>query len=320
MDRRLAGALLVIAVLAVAVVMPLLGGQRTTGTAQPVAVPRDPRMGDCLLQRPEGIGPPRGQPFRAAAGSTSPATVSRPLGATLGSCENSAVAAEVVLTVSAAGDIETRQRKVAETGIDCHAAALRYAGLGRFADGVRPATVTAQQAADDPVGWRMSINIRTAWVFPSPFLRAAGRIWAACVVAPPRDATYRGTLAEAFTTGRLPDEYGTCWNAPVVTPAVESVDCRQPHLSELLSVGVITERTRVTTEGLRESCRRLAIAAVGRQDPTDAGRLVLKTTPARMYASGLDRSVNVSCYLTSAGPRLSGTLMGLRNHPVPFAG
>ncbi len=309
------------AVLAVAVVVPLLGGRRMTGSGGPVAIPRDPRMGDCLLQRPEGIAPPLTRSGALSSGtSNTPLAVSLPLGPTAVSCRNSAVAAEVVLTVTATGDIETRQRKIAQTGIDCHEAALRYAGLTRSAEGFRPSSVTPAQAAEDPVGWRMSINVRTAWVYPSPFLRSEGRIWAACVVAPPSDSSYRGTLAEAFSTGRLPDQYGTCWDAPAVTPSIETVGCHQPHQSELLSVGVIADRSRVTTADLRESCRRLAVAAVGRPDPTDGGRLVLKTTPARMYASDLDRSVSVSCYLTTAGPRLWGSLMGLHDHPVPFGG
>ena len=312
---------MVVAVFAVAVVVPLLGGHRTAGTAVPVAIPRDPRLGDCLLQRPDGIAPAFSRPAVDAPGTaTTSAAVSLPIGPTIVSCQSSSVAAEVVLTVSAEGDLPTRRRRVAESGIDCHAAAMSYAGLAHSREGFRPAGVTSAQAAADPVAWRMSINVRTAWVFPSPFLQSAGRIWAACVIAPPSDAPYSGSLADAFTTGRLPDRYGTCWNAPVVSPAVEAVDCQQPHLSELLSVGVVGDRSRVSTGDLRESCRRLAVAAVGRPDPTDGGRLVLKTTPTRMYPSDLDRSVSVSCYLTTAGPPLSGTLMGLHDRPVPFGG
>ncbi len=322
MDRRLVGALLVVAVFAVAIVVPLLGGLRVTGIAEPVPVPRDPRMGDCLLHQPESIAASFNRPAAAGrSGTAAPlSTVSRPLGPAVVPCQTSPVAAEVVLTVGAGGDPEARQQRVAETGIDCHDAALRYAGLTRSADGFRPGTVSPQQAAEDVVAWRMSINVRTAWVYPSPFLRAAGRIWAACVVAPPSDSSYRGSLADAFGTGRLPDQYGTCWNAPVVTPAVETVDCHEPHLSELLSVGVIADRSTVTTAELRDSCRRLAVAAVGKKDPTDGGRLILKTTPERMYPSDLDRRVSVSCYLTTAGRPLSGSLMGLHEQPVPFGG
>ncbi len=320
MDRRLIGALLVVAVFLVATVVPLLGGHRSTGIAQPAPIPRDPRMGDCLRERPQGIEPASAQPgvSGSVGNANTPTAVSSPLGPALVSCQSVSVAAEVVLTVAAAGSLEARQRRVAETGIDCHAAALRYAGLIRSAKGFLPATVSAAQAAEDPVGWRMSINLRTAWVYPSAFLRSAGRIWAACVVAPPSDGPYRGSLAGAFDTGRLPDRYGTCWNAPTVTPAVETVDCRQPHPSELLSVGVIADRSTVSTADLRESCRRLAAAAVGRLDPTAGGRLVLKTTPERLYSSELDRSVSVLCYLTSADRPLSGTLLGLHERPMPF--
>ncbi len=306
------------AVLAVAVVIPLLGGRRMAGTAEPVAIPRDPRMGDCLLQRPESIGPPLNQPFGSVTRSNSPTEVTRPLGATIVACDSSPVAAEVVLTVTAVGDIETRQRRVAETGIDCRDAALRYAGLTRSADGFRPATVTPQQAADDPVGWRMSINVRTAWVYPSPFLRSAGRIWAACVVAPPFDGSYRGSLAGAFTTGRLPDLYGTCWSSSTVSAGTLFTSCLQRHLGELISAGTAAATTG--SSDVQASCERLAAATLGREDPTAGGELVVRTSPAELYVADQNRSNNVLCYVTTAGPPLAGTLMGLHDSPVPFAG
>ncbi len=318
MDRRLAGALLVMAVLAVAVVMPLLGGRRITGLAEPVAVPRDPRMGDCLLQMPEGIAPALPRSGSSVSTAATPAAVSLPLGPRAVSCRSSAVAAEVVLTITAAGDIETRQRKVARTGIDCHEAALRYAGLTRSAEGFRPASMTPGQAADDPVSWRMSINIRTAWVYPSPFLRSQGRIWAACVVAPPSDVPYTGSLADAFTSGRLPDGYGTCWSSTQVSAGTAFTSCHQPHVAELISVG--SAGPTADSASLRASCERLAALTMGRTDPTAGGALSVKTSPPEFSVADENRSNNVVCYITSSDRQLVGTLMGLHDSPVPFGG
>lgn len=318
------GALLVVVVLSAAMTVPVLGGLRTSGTAAAAEPHPAPQLGDCLRERPAALNAaPVGlrAPAPAEAESQRAPTLG-PLGPTAVPCAGGTVAGEVILTVSADGDPPDVEGAVAESGINCRLAALAYAGLrsaGSSAEATLPLGMPDSGAADGPVTWKMTINMRSTWVYPSALQRAAGHRWAACVAAPPVDRLYTGSLAGALSGGHLPANFSTCWYAATVTPAVESVDCGRPHLSELLSAGIIRENTRVSTDEVRAACTRLAIAATGRVDPTDGGRLIIKTQPERMYDSQLDRSVSVLCYLATADQPLDGTLIGLHDRPVPFA-
>ncbi len=323
MDRRLIGALLVVIVLCGAMTVPVLGGLRTPGSATAAAPQPAPQLGDCLRERPAALNAaPIGlRSTTPAEPESARAPALGPLGPTVVSCGSGSVAGEVILTITADGEPADLEGAVDDSGINCRLSALAYAGL-RSAGSSAEATLPVDMpdgGAEGPVTWKMTVNVRTTWVYPSTLQRADGQRWAACVAAPPVDRRYAGSLAGALSGGRLPDNFGTCWYAAVVTPAVESVDCGRPHLSELLSAGVIRENTAVTTGELRDSCTRLAVAATGRADPTDGGRLLIQTSPQRMYDSKLDRSVSVLCYLTTADQPLTGSLIGLHDHPVPFA-
>ena len=60
MDRRLIGALLVVAVVAVAIVVPARDGLRIAGRGTTIDLPADPQVGDCLLMA-QSFGPCAGQ-------------------------------------------------------------------------------------------------------------------------------------------------------------------------------------------------------------------------------------------------------------------
>lgn len=316
MNPRLVGALLVLAVVAATISVPALTGRRTAGTAVTVELPRDPRVGDCVVNLPvELLGAATETPTGTGRRATEQTGSTGPLGPSFGSCTDGPVAGEVVAVASAGSDPGQLQ---APAGIDCRAAALSYAGLvlidGRF--------VLPNPAADDPVAWNLSVNVRSAWVLPSPLMQAQGRTWAACVVAPRDDARYTGRIVSAFNGGVLPDEFGTCWNARSVSAAVERVDCRAPHLAELISAGYVVDRSQITADDLRLSCERLAARVVGRSDPTVGAKLVVKTSPETLSSdtATFNMSVSVLCYLVTPDRPLDASLVGLRDQPLPYAG
>ncbi len=323
MDRRLIGALLVVIVLSAAMTVPVLSGLRTPGAAI-AAEPHDPpRLGDCLRERPAALNvAPIGLRATASVDSESPrAPVLGPLGPTVVSCAGGSVAGEVIRMVSADGNPADLEGAVADSGINCRLSALAYAGLtsaGSSAEATLPVGMPIGGAAGSPVTWKMTVNVRTTWVYPSALQRASGHRWAACVAAPPHNVSYSGSLAGALGGGRLPDGFGTCWSDQAVSVAVESVPCGRPHRSELLSTGIVPDNSKVSITDVRHACTRLAMAATGRADPTDGGRVLIKIAPEQLYQH-FERSVSVLCYLATADHSLTGTLIGLHDRPVPFA-
>jgi hypothetical protein len=140
----------------------------------------------------------------------------------------------------------------------------------------------------------------------------------ACLAAPPDGALYTGRLAGAFEGGRLPDEFGTCWNSRGVSAGIKTLDCTTPHLAELVSFGLVPDRSVVTYPQIRASCEQLAAQLLDRTDPTAGGALTVKTSPERVNPTGTD-SLTVLCYITPTDDReLGGTLVALGDRAVPF--
>ena len=323
MDRRLAGALLVVAVLVAAIVTPARSGLRMAGTAALIQLPGDPRVGDCLLGPAAEM---RAWPVQDGRAGSPPASSSPrwslpkvpqdPFAPAFAPCDGTAVAGEVVAIVSAAVDPQTRRARAQPSGLDCRSAGLKYAGLVPEAGGFAP----PDQPRDDPVSWRFSINLRSDWVLPSTMLQAAGRTWAACVVAPPDGGLYRGRIADAYSSGRLPDEFGTCWDVQVVSAAIRPVDCGESHMAELISAGWVPVRAATSMADIKSSCVRLAADVLDRGDPTAAGALDIKTSPASIDRLDEEASVSVLCFVGSADRSLAGTLGGRGERAIPYAG
>jgi hypothetical protein len=322
MDRRLIGALLLVAVLATGIVLAKSGGLRTVGAATMAELPVDPRVGDCLLESAAGSLPEPGSPNTASGPLITPAqSTIRPsnnvLGPRFGACTDArGVGGEVIAMLSATGDERSRRRQAEANGVDCRAASLQYAGLRAADDHFG----LAQPDTSDPVVWRMSINLKSGWVLPSPLLQSSGRNWLACIAAPSDGTLYTGHLAGAYDGGQLPDQFGTCWNSRGVSAASKTLDCRTPHLAELVSFGLVPDRSVVTYPQVRSSCEQLTARVMGRLDPTAGGALTIKTSPERINPTG-KYSLTVLCYVTPSGDReLGGTLVALGDKPVPFVG
>jgi hypothetical protein len=303
MHRRLVGGLLFAVALILAAVVPAIGGLRLAGIASPIQLPHYPRVGDCLLQTLNDVilNPPD--------------TTGPTLAPTFAPCDGRNVGGEVVAVVRATGDVRARVQHADASGVDCYHSSLEYSGLipfgGRY--------VLAGHSAGDPVDWNLTINARTAWVVPGPLLRTAGQTWVACVAAPLSGATFRGRLADAFHGGELPDEFGFCWiqNTP---SANGTASCGGSHYAELVSLGTIQNGAGIAVKDINGSCQRLAAAIVGRSDPTAAGHLAVQTSvsPNAAQTSTPPQPLHVICYIEPLTYPLSGTLVGLRDRPIPY--
>ena len=304
MVRRLLGGLLFAVVLTLAIVVPSFGGHRIEGFGIPIELPGDPRVGDCMLESLNDVI--LIQPTSSGASLTP----------TFVPCGDGQVGGQVVAVVRGTGDVRDRLRQAAASGVDCYQSSLRYSGL--VLDGGR--YVLADHSPNDPVDWNLTINVRTAWVVPSPLLRTAGQNWVACVAAPLSGATFRGQLARAFSGGTLPDEFGFCWEQSTPS-AVGAVPCGSRHFAELVSLGTIPGGTAVALADIESSCQGLAAQVIGRSDPTAAGDLAVGISVSSDSATSttVPQTQRIVCYIEPLTRPLFGTLVGLRDRPIPYS-
>ena len=299
MDRRLAGALLVVAVLTVAVVLPARDGIGIAGVATSIELPADPHVGDCLLTRYTG--------FETATAAESQ------LPLVFGHCSEGEVAGEVLAVLSAVGDPASRAAQVRSVGPDCQQLAFEHAGL-------LPANGNHYRLLDPPAGpvtWNPAVNLRQAWIFPDPVATAAGRTWAACVAGPARGGLYEGRLLAAYDGGKLPDGFGSCWDQPTVNVAMRQVNCSQAHLSEVISTGTMpAQPANLSRADIEGSCHRLVSRVMDRTDPTADGQLEIRINPDGEPRA--NRRLDIICYVVPTEHSLVGTLVGLGDRPVPL--
>lgn len=318
MDRRLGGALLVVTVLAVAISVPARDGLRVAGVASMMQFPAAPRVGDCLPEAAgELLGAAETAPSRAVSSTVRwrpPESAIEVLGPRFTQCREQSAVGEVVAVITAAGDPQARHQQVQDNGPDCREAGLRYAGLVSAGDHF----ALPHGTADDPVIWRLSIGIHSAWIYPTPLLQAHGETWAACVISPSNATSFVGPLAKAFDGGTMPSAFGTCWNSREVSASVETVSCGEPHLAELVSAGFVPDRSTTGTEQVKSSCAELAARVTGMDDPTAGGALVIKTSPETIDTRWASQPVSILCYLVAPDRPLSRSLFGLDDQPIPY--
>jgi hypothetical protein len=192
MDRRLVGVAVVVAAFTAVMIIPVLSGLRLPGTAEPVALPAPPAVGDCVAALPAGA---------TTAGLEQPVPMEQ---VQLGSCRG-AIAGEVVgfWPDEQALAQAPRSRRAGP----CYPPLAQYASLTLDA--------TSHGAAEpwlvEPVSWRPTLAFQAYLITPTDLERRAGRTWAACVVGPAGGQQYRGSLAGAFGIGALPIGFGSCW-------------------------------------------------------------------------------------------------------------
>lgn len=308
MDRRLLGVVMLVAAVVAVMAIPSLTGRRTSGTAVAVAFSGPPRVGQCLA------------PDRPAYWVVQPQTGSYvpqvPLDTIRFASCLGLIGGEIVSvwpTSSDPGFVTQAPRRN-----PCYPSTAAYAGLqtvGRSTDfpGV---------PAVGPVLWRPSIGFDPLQIVPGDAERRAGRDWVACLAIPSGHAGYVGTLREAFTSGAMPIQFGSCWAGADLDQLPVAVRCDEPHPAQLLAKGRVLDQNPGSTAAVEQSCTELAGRIMHTTDPTRDGKLkVVIDLPNNGGAETTQPPPTVACFVTTAGPQeLSSTLIGLADRPVPLAG
>jgi hypothetical protein len=298
-----------------------VGGIRVAGEPTRAALPIPPVVGQCLVDTvhvvPVDVD---GRPIEDHGGAVANGPgigVFGPPRAPFGPCVTGADE-EVAAVSSIVGPVGDHATIAGADRGGCRAGALHYAGLVPADRGY----TLPGPAGLEPIAWSFSIDVDAKWFIPSPVLRSAGQTWAACVVTDPDGRPYPGTIRSAFSGGILPARFGTCWRSEQLSVGVDYVDCGTAHRSELIATGSVVQSAWVDFDEMVASCGQIAARAMGRADPTLTGELRLATSPgADMWNRANRRSSSAVCYVTSATDRqLSGTLIGIGDGPIPWAG
>lgn len=304
MDRRLAGVVVLVLALVAVASIPSLTGRRTAGQAVPLTFADPPQVGQCLTS-----------PFPTAARMQSSVPEISVDDAQFGDCVG-VVGGEVVSVWARADDVGLGAGR---SGRDpCYPSTAEFAGLqstGRSTD-------LPGAPASGPVRWRPTIGYDPVRVVPGDVERRAGRDWLVCLAVPTGHASYSGTLRDAFTTGTMPAEFGSCWSGADLDQLPLTVRCDQPHPAELLAMGWIRDRVEAAGSVVDESCSAIAGRIMSTTDPTRGGKL---TVVADRLTGGVvsrpDAPLTVACFVTSVdSQQLLGTLIGLADRPVPLVG
>jgi hypothetical protein len=302
MDRRLAGALVLVAALVAVLVMPSLAGRRVAGAPLASTFPDPPMVGTCLLDPVPEESVNFGVPPEIAVTAAS-----------FGPCEGS-IGGEVVATWAELSAAE--QAPSSRLGGPCYLQAASFAGLepsGRSTD-------LPGAPSGGPAIWKPSIGMDAFLVVPGVREQNAGRTWRACLAVPVARTSYQGTLRAAFTTGDMPDEFGLCWQGVDLDLLPKLVPCDEPHPAELLATGFIRDRLQAPTEVIESSCVQIAARVMHTDDPTRGGVLrVVADRHSGGSASRDDSPLTIGCFVTTTGEQeLSGTVIGLGDDPVPL--
>lgn len=118
--------------------------------------------------------------------------------------------------------------------------------------------------------------------------RAADVGWLACTVRPQGGVPYSGSVRGLGMSWDRPAAFGQCGSGEGASVGYSGVSCAEPHQWQLLGVGpqvafavFATDRTMIDVlssrdaESFRESCPAFAAAAMGVDDPTYGGALVV---------------------------------------------
>jgi hypothetical protein len=303
MDRRPVGVALVVVALAAVMVVPVLSGIRSTGTAVPIGLPSPPAIGDCVARLPTDAPDPGQAPPRVP--------MDRVL---LGPCRG-AIAGEVVAywADEAALADAPRSRRAGP----CYPPLARYAALTSDAssiDAVQPWLV-------EPVSWRPTLAYQAFLITPTDLERRAGRAWSACVIGAAGGQEYRGSLAGSFGTGALPVGFGSCWAADASGQLAGPGDCAKPHTAQLLATGWTGPYGLSSDADVVSSCRRVAARVMETADPARGGQLTFVADRMGNLARGWNGNPStLGCFVATAYQRqLVGLVNGIGEGSIPFA-
>lgn len=294
LPRRVWGALVLVAGLALALVVPAVSGQRVSGTAGRAPIPGQPQVGDCLTAPYVGAGaavPVAGITLGAAPYDRCP-----------GAADGRRVFGEVVLVAADLTSFPT---------------VFPAVGGGRSPPPDPSACAGALRAY---LGWTA-----TSWdpVFddtlvllgPGAAQYADGQRWIACAVITGDRGYPVPVRAGAF--GRAADLYQQCADSRLGPRS--RVRCDDPHDVEVFGTAVIGPDGQ---GDLADTCARLITARTGLADPTAGGLFEVRagpddpnTVPPDVSASGQE----VICAIrVTAGRPLAASLVGVAGRPLPW--
>ncbi len=305
MDRRLAGVIVLVLVLAAATAVPAaLSGLRVAGEPVPMDFGAPPQVGECL-QAPLPLGESGGLAVEIPVTEV-----------VLGSCAG-LVGGEVVAWVPQRTVEDQEPGTSRRLRGPCFQESAQYAGLE-----ITGRRVVAPGApASDLVRWAPTVGFDAHRLVPGAEEGAAGRTWYACVAVPIVHDTYRGSIHGAYVAGQLPPEFAICWDGTDLDSMAKVLPCAGPHTAELLSTAWVVDRSTVTRAELQSGCEAIAARVLRRDDPTAGGLLSIVLDPVTRDGAVVgDEPQSVGCFVAANPPaQLIGTLVGLADRPVPFA-
>ncbi|WP_154674338.1 hypothetical protein [Nakamurella lactea] len=313
-DRRAVGVLLIVLGLLAAVIVPNVIGRGIPGSAQPVAVPAAPSIGDCV-----------GQPFDVQWNWVTDSAAYHYPDLSLGGCEL-AHYGEVVSVITHPTPVKMTDSSEGGLTVDdqnyqsCNDGAGPFIGLPDAA-GRPPSTLFGY--------WWLTIFVGFAPLAPTAQQRAAGAQWLACTVyLTDRDTDgeslvrYRGTLHDAVSTGVGRDYLGYCPAEADWTQAT-SASCTNAHHGEVFGYAMVTEDVARAT--LVSSCAKLAEQVTKNPDLFGDGRLVVSVQAIdnngqTIKGATIPQDSTPQCGVLAAGGReLTGSLIAIGSDPIPWA-
>ena len=300
-NRRTLGAVVLLLTALVAFVVPRSLGNQIAGVgmAQPVQGP--PTVGECVLDDPAPNG----------------GTLGRLADLDYGSCDGPHYG-EVVQVFARYADFPGVQR----SGPDpdpayCIPASNSYLAV----DQVLPRDDRGDYRSVSFGAWRPVSVGAVGVIGPSISQQLTDQQWLACVTEGSSGAPFLGTVRSAFDGGNLPNSYTVCTDQ---LPNSHPVDCASPHATELFAdTGIMVKLP--PAEELTRSCTDFVRYLSGRNNLLDGGHLKIETTFAYYGETGHPgatppESAQAYCGVSAVGTsKLTGTLFGLRNRPLPLS-
>jgi len=308
MDRRAAGAVVLIAAVLVALAIPSATGRRIAGSAARSSAPDAPEVGNCLTAAPEPtLAYGRVTAFAAPAGRCGPANFGEIVfvAADFRAFPSSMVFDRTSLVDASVCDSPAREY----LGWD---PAAPSGGAGR-SDVARALAV-----------WRPVLTQTLVLIGPDADQYFAGQHWIGCAMLP-RQVPYSGSLRTGAASGAFPaaNAYGSC-RARSTSTAGRELPCSVAHDAEIFGwsatggwgapTGGPAEPAAEAPESVLSSCRALVTAVTGMTDPSARGSLrVVVETDRASDAAGSGRA---TCLVEVVGnSRLGGGLTWIGTRP-----
>jgi hypothetical protein len=299
-NRRALGAVVLLLTALVAFVVPRLLGSQIAGVGITEPIQGPPTVGECVLDNPASNG----------------GNLGRLADLHYGSCEKPHYG-EIVQVFARYSDFPGVQRSGPDPDpANCIPASNSYLAV----DQVLPRFDRGDYRSVSFGAWRPVSVGAVGVIGPSISQQLTDQQWLACVTEGNGGGPFLGTVRSAFSGGNLPNAYTVCTDQ---LPNGHPVDCASPHATELFGdTGIVA--TLPSAKDLTTSCTDFVRYLSGRNSLLEGGHLKIETTFAYYGETGHPgdtppESAQAFCGVSTVGTsRLTGTLFGLRNRPLPL--